>query len=252
MWQKTKEKLAKEILLSLYQSGMIKTWYRDNPKGWILTSGIWSPFYIQLRPLCCYPAILESVGHALGKLIKNEIGDGTKCVGIAMTGIPIAIAISILEDIPSGFTRKIECVKNVQEFKQCLNKYGEHEMVEGNFENGDKIVLIDDLVTKFDSKFVAIEEVKFEMARRGIKKVSINDVVVLLDREQGAEKIASENGIKLHSLIPFKTKGLRWLSDIMSDEEIQIITEYLECPENLQNKERQYELSKITKNISKC
>ena len=49
-WSEEKDQHGKEIIGMLYDQGMIRTWYRDKPEGWTLVSGIWSPFYIQLRP----------------------------------------------------------------------------------------------------------------------------------------------------------------------------------------------------------
>ena len=239
---------GKEIIHSLYDCGMIKTWYKDKPEGWTLVSGIWSPFYIQLRPLSSYPTILRNVGHSLGRIIKNEIGYDVKCIGMGMAGIPIATAISIIENLPSGYTRKLEGLKNIHDFRQVISQYGDHSLVEGVFNDGDEIVLIDDLVTKFDSKLIAIEQIKTEFKRLNIKNFSIKNVVVLLDREQGAEEIASLNGIKLHSLIPFKTKGMAWLSELMSEIEYETITDYLVNPEKYQDKSIQLDLKRKVNN----
>jgi orotate phosphoribosyltransferase len=235
-WNGVKERYGKEIIRDLHAAGMIRTWYRDNPEGWTLISGVWSPFYLQLRPLSCYPALLRKVGEALGILIKEEIPLANRCVGIAMAGIPIATAISLMEDIPSGFTRKLEGVHSLSELKTYLATYGEHALVEGIFEEGDHVVLIDDLVTKFDSKLIAREQFRSEMARRNCEDISAEDVVVLLDREQGAKETAAAQKIRLHSLIPFRSKGLSWLSESLSDQEYRVLTEYLENPDKFQDK----------------
>ncbi len=239
-WKEEKEELGKEITCLLYEKGLIKTWYRDNPVGWTLVSGLWSPFYIQLRPLSSYPELLQKVGYALGKMIKEECKDVNKVVGVAMTGIPIASAITILEGIPSLWTRKID-VRSSDEFERYIQSYGEHTLVEGEFEEGDRIAVIDDLATKFDSKLVAIEQIKHEAKKRGLK-VECKDVVVLLDREQGAAAVATQHGISLHSLIPFKSKGIEWLKNSLSEIEYEVITEYLQDEKSYQDAEVQKEL----------
>ena len=239
-WKDEKEELGKEITCLLYEKGLIKTWYRDNPRGWTLVSGLWSPFYIQLRPLASYPELLEKVGYAIGKIIKEECKDVNKVVGVAMTGIPIASAIAILAGIPSLWTRKIE-VRSSDEFEKYIQSYGEHTLVEGEFEEGDRIAVIDDLATKFDSKLVAIEQIKHEAKKRGLK-VECKDVVVLLDREQGAAAVATQHGISLHSLIPFKSKGIEWLKNSLSEIEYEVITEYLQDEKSYQDAEVQKEL----------
>jgi uridine monophosphate synthetase len=239
-WKDEKEELGKEITCLLYEKGLIKTWYRDRAGGWTLFSGLWSPFYIQLRPLSSYPELLKKVGYALGKMIEEECNDVNKVVGVAMAGIPLASAVAILEGIPSLWTRKID-VRSSDEFEKYIQSYGEHTLVEGEFEEGDRIAVIDDLATKFDSKLVAIEQINHEAKKRGLK-VKCKDVVVLLDREQGAAAVASQHGISFHSLIPFKSKGLEWLKNSLSEIEYEILTKYLRDEEKYQDAEVQKEL----------
>jgi orotate phosphoribosyltransferase len=234
-WEQEKEQYGREIICELYREGMIRTWYRDNPDGWRLMSGLWSPFYIQLRPLSCYPALLKKVGGGLGALIQKEIPSVNRCVGIAMAGIPIATAISLMTGIPSGFTRKLEGVHTVGELRSFIAQYGEHALVEGIFEEGDRIALVDDLATKFDSKVIALEQVREEMARRRCTRVTVQDVVVLLDREQGGGEAARARGVHLHALIPFRSRGLPWLTETLSAEEYRVLTDYLDSPENYQD-----------------
>ena len=242
-WKDEKEELGKEITCLLYEKGLIKTWYRDNPRGWMLVSGLWSPFYIQLRPLASYPELLEKVGYALGRIIKEECKEVNKVVGVAMTGIPIASAIAILAGIPSLWTRKIG-VRSSDEFEKYILSYGEHTLVEGEFETGDRIVVIDDLATKFDSKLVAIEQIRYEAEKRG-SKVECKEVVVLLDREQGAAEVAAQHGISFYSLIPFKSKGLEWLKNSLSEIEYEVISGYLRDEKKYQNAEVQKELYEV-------
>jgi len=226
-WRDEKEQLGKKIIHLLYEQGMIRTSYRDKPEGWILVSGIWSPFYIQLRPLVSYPSTLKLVGEALGKLVKNECPNVNRIVGVAMAGIPIATVVSLLADIPSCYTRKLEGIRSLSDFHRLFKQYGEHSMLEGELTAYDQIAIVDDLVTRLDSKLIAIEQVKFEAKKRELEGIRIKDIVVLFDREQGAVETATENALSLHSLIPFKTKGLSWLKPKLEKEEYNIIAEYL-------------------------
>ncbi len=233
-WQQKRDRFGREIIRDLYHEGMIRTWYRDHPEGWKLMSGLWSPFYIQLRPLSNYPELLKKVGEGLGALIHNEIPEVNRCVGIAMAGIPLATAISLLAGIPSGFTRKLEGVHTLEELRSFIDQYGEHALVEGIFEEGDRIALVDDLATKFDSKVIALEQLRQELERRHCTRVTVEDVVVLLDREQGAAEAARVRNVRLHALIPFRTRGLSWLSPVLSEEEHRVLADYLDSPEHYQ------------------
>ncbi len=211
----------KEIFVELYRKGLIKT-IKHKPNGWKLISGIWSPFYIQLRFLPSYPYLLKEVGILLGKKIKNY---GNKLLGIAMAGIPIATSISLHYNIPSCYTRKLLGVKNIHDLEKYSKEYGEHSLIEGEIKDGDKFIVIDDVVTKFDSKLIAIKQLEIEAEKRGFK-IDCKHVAVVIDRQQGAEEIAMKHGIKLHSLIKFK-EAIKWIKNLMDEKEYEIIVDYL-------------------------
>ena len=244
-WREEKENVGKELIRALYKRGMIKTWFRDNPQGWTLVSGLWSPLYIQLRPLSSYPELLKKVGDALGRLIKAECSAVNRIIGVATAGIPIATAISLAANIPSCFTRKLEGVRSLDDFNKFVKGYGEHSMIEGVLEDGDTVGIVDDLVTKFDSKVLAIKQLEFERKVRGLKDVKCSDVIVVLDREQGANAIARDCGMELHSLIPFMSEGMMWLKDVLADQEYEVIVDYLRDTEKYQDSHVQAELSEI-------
>ena len=239
-WLSQKEIFGKEIIKLLYKNKMILTWYRDNPDGWKLVSGMWSPFYIQLRELIAFPDILKKVGSYLSEVIKNEIPKADIVIGLAMAGIPIATAISIEGNIPSAFTRKVE--GDINSFEEMIHRYGKHSLIEGRLCDNQNVVLVDDLVSYFSSKVQGINLVKYEAERRTLKNIDVNHIAVLLDREQGGEVEAKKHNVTLHSLIPFKSKGIDWLKDDFSEVEYRVITDYLNNPEKYQQKELQDEI----------
>ena len=241
IWNEEKEKLGKEILGLLYDANMIDTWYKSKPDGWTLFSGLWSPIYINLRYLGSFPHILKKIGYTLGRLIEEECKDVNRIIGIASAGVPIATSISLEHNIPMCYTRKLEGVKNLDDFQEKISKYGQHKLVEGVIENGDRIALVDDLVTKLDSKLIAREQLNIEVSKRNINIVC-NDIIVILDREQGAGELATQNGIRLTSLIPFTSKGIYWLKNKFSDIENEVINDYLTNTEKYQDKKLQQQL----------
>ncbi|MBY9005838.1 MAG: hypothetical protein KGD63_03685 [Candidatus Lokiarchaeota archaeon] len=245
-WNEEKEKLGKEILGLLYDANMIDTWYKSRPEGWILFSGLWSPIYINLRNLGSFPHILERIGYALGRLIKEESKEINRIVGIASAGVPIVTAISLAIKIPMCYTRKIEGVKDLNDFQEKISNYGQHKLVEGIIEDRDKIALIDDLVTKLDSKLIAQEQLNIEVSNRKIN-IECKDIIVILDREQGAEELAKKKELRLHSLIPFTSKGIHWLKDKFSNIEYEIISDYLGNTKKYQNKDLQKKLGTMQK-----
>jgi orotate phosphoribosyltransferase len=222
--------LKKNIMHDIYEKRMILTSIRDRPEGWTLHSGLWSPFYIQLRLLSSFPETLKLVGSALSTLIKEEAPSVNRLVGVAFAGIPIATAVSLESGIPACHTRKILGVRTEQELYDAIGKYGQHSLMEGEVEDGDTLCLIDDLVTGMESKLVGRAQVLAELKKREISNVSVDDIAVIVDRQQGAQERAKDLNIRLHSLIELVDEGLPSIKDAMSEEEYKIVSEYLTKP----------------------
>ncbi|MFW9809360.1 MAG: orotate phosphoribosyltransferase [Candidatus Thorarchaeota archaeon] len=222
--------LTKDIMRDIYENRMLLTASRDRPEGWTLHSGLWSPFYIQLRILSSFPETLEKVGKALGTLVKEEAPHINRLVGIAFAGIPIATAMSLSTGIPACHTRKIVGVRTEAELLEAIGKYGQHALLEGEVKEGDAICLVDDLVTGMESKLVARGQVIAELEKRGIRKYSVDNIAVIVDRNQGASQRAKELNITLHSLINLVDEGLPMIKDMMSAEEYTMISDYLADP----------------------
>ncbi len=227
------EDLKKNIMRDVYEKRMILTSVRDRPEGWTLHSGLWSPFYIQLRVLSSFPETLKLVGTALSIMIKEEAPSVNRLVGIAFAGIPIATSVSLESGIPACHTRKILGVRNEKELYEVIGKYGQHSLMEGEVQDGDVLCLVDDLVTGMESKLVGRAQVLAELKKRNISNVSVDDIAVIIDRQQGARDRAKDMNIRLHSLIDLVDEGLPLIQDSMSEKEYQIVSDYLLDPSSI-------------------
>lgn len=216
------------VVEELFREGLIRTWYRDQKEGWILRSGKWSPFYVQLRPLVSRPVLLNKIGLALANLVRRECPQVNKLVGVAMAGIPIAVATSIRSGIPAAYTRKLESGCESQ------RAYGEHSLIEGELHEGDVAALIDDVVTRFDSKLEALKQLNDAASNSGIK-VACHDVLVVVDRLQGGLDVLQRHNIRLHSLVQLTPERLENLRPFLDGPEFETIADYLNDPEAFQN-----------------
>lgn len=242
--------LRRRIAIGLYQSGLFRTWYRDRPEGWTLVSGMWSPIYLQLRELASHPSLLRDAGEALGQIVREEIPDAGALVGIAYGGIPIAVAASLASNVPAVMTRKLEA-KNESEIDEVLAAYGQHASVEGVIPESSRLVLVDDLVTGFDSKLVAARQVEHEAAHRGLERVSCRDVVVVVDREQGGAEAARSHDFALHSVLKLRSEGLEWLAEHLAPIEYEVAKAYLEDPAQFQDRGEQERLGALAAEAQK-
>ncbi len=145
-----------------------------------LKSGVLSPFYVDLRVIISYPPILQAVaGRILALLGPLQF---QRIAGIPYAGLPIATAVSVAGNLPLIYARK--------EAKD----YGTRKVIEGKFEPGETVVLIDDVITDGASKFEAAEP----LLQAGLR---VKDFAIFLDREQGGAERLREKGYALHSAL---------------------------------------------------
>lgn len=252
-----KQRLAKKILISMYANKYVETLYntkneQHQKNGWELKSGIWSPWYFNMRPVGASPEIVADISSAMNRLIMEEIPEVKQIVGVEMAGVPLASAISVAKGqdcklIPYSYTRPLpgikartpeEAKKALSDFKE-VSSYGGKDLVEGRFNDGESICIVDDMITNAGSKLIAKAIIEHELESRKVNNVSINHVAVVLDREQGGEQELQQQNMQLHALIKFKTYGLEWLKNSMHPEEYKLISDYQTNPQKYQNKEMQ-------------
>jgi uridine monophosphate synthetase len=175
-----------------------------------LKSGALSPIYMDMRRLVTYPAALRQVARAYADKLQELSFD--RLAGIPYAALPIGTAISLEMNRPLVYPRR--------EAKE----YGTKATVEGEFNAGETAVVVDDLTTTGGSKFEAIE--KLEAAG-----LVVRDVVVLIDRMQGAGETLAAAGYRLHTVVTLPALLDEWLRQgTISATQHETVTAFLQQP----------------------
>jgi len=229
-WDERKAELADELVCRLYETGTIRTWLRDQPEGWEIVSGRWSPFYVMMRNAPSDPDLFRFLVDSGSELIQNELPDANYIVGLAATGIPLAAAIGYKLGMPMGFNRKLPNVRSLDDLDREVHQYGGHSLVEGAFAPGQRIVIFDDVVSHFDSKEIAMRQLSLELKRREVDDITIEGVAVLVDRGNDAYERAAQFGVPLRALAVLRDRQMHALKGVASDREVEVVSEYVRDP----------------------
>jgi len=165
------DETKRSVALSLHKYGILQF------GEFKLKSGIISPFYIDMRIVQSFPEALHNITAIYAELLK-DLSPDTKLAGIPEAGIPLATAVGYETNRP------------LIQPRAKIKEHGKGKSIEGDWKAGDKVAIIDDLVTKGDSKIEAIEQFKGS----GLEVVGF---YLLLDREMGGKELVEKAGYKV-------------------------------------------------------
>lgn len=149
-----------------------------------LTSGKVSPYYVDLRIVPSFPDAFKDIIDLYAENIKKQIGPKNfdRIAGIPIAGIPFASQVAFNLRKPFLYVRR------------GIKLHGRERRVEGILVSGDRVLLIDDLVTTGLSLKESAEAVR---AEGGV----VMNAIAFLDREEGGKELLEKNGVKLHALL---------------------------------------------------
>lgn len=138
---------AKQIAGQLLEIGAVHL-RPDEPFTW--TSGIKSPIYCDNRITMSYPAVRNLIAEGFAALIRERYPAAEVIAGTATAGIPHAAWVAHLLNLPMIYVR------------DKAKSHGRQNQIEGSLKSGQKVVVIEDLISTGGSSLKAAQAVAAE------------------------------------------------------------------------------------------
>jgi len=149
----------KELIDLLKDCGAIKF------GRFVLTSGAISDYYIDIKKASTKPLILKKISAEMSEYTQNY----DLIAGMELGAVPLVVALSLETDIPYVIIRKDK------------REHGTGKQIEGEDVKGKKVLIIEDVTTSGGSVVKTIQILREN-------KALVDEVIVVVDRESGAEE----------------------------------------------------------------
>jgi uridine monophosphate synthetase len=149
-----------------------------------------SPIYVDLRTLRSFPDALDDAVLTLVEMIAAR-----------------NLAFDLYADVPQAATPLVAVLAHITRIGMITPReaktHGSGDAINGAFAPGQVVLVIDDLVTRAESKLEAIRVLEAH-------DLFVRDVAVLVDREQGGAQQLSAAGYHLHAAVTLSQLLNHW------------------------------------------
>src|SRR5438128_12435859 len=143
-----------------------------------LTSGKTSSYYVDIKRAVTRPELLRMIGAAMAPYARRA----DRIAGVELGAVPIAAAVSLASDKPFLMVRK------------ASKEHGMKHDFEGDLNRGDKVLLVEDVVTTGGTLRGAIDRLREHGA-------VVEDCGCLVDRAEGGAILLADGALRLHALL---------------------------------------------------
>lgn len=143
-------------------------------------SGQIFPYYIDLRRIISNPQVFDAVISTYAEILRNLKFD--RIAGIPYGSLPTASGLALRLNYPLIFPRKE------------VKAYGARRLIEGNYEAGETIVVVDDILISGKSAIEGAQKIE----SCGLK---VRDIVVFIDHEAGVCDRIQKSGYSPHAVL---------------------------------------------------
>lgn len=146
----------------------------------VLASGKKSDYFVNIKRASTNPGVLREIGRAMAP----HVGE-CSIAGMALGAVPIAVAVALETGRPFVMVRKEP------------KDHGTKELIEGQVSPGERFVVVEDVATTGGSTMRVVNALRE-------KGAWVTKAIVVVDREEGAGQLLSENGVEFVSIFTAK------------------------------------------------
>ena len=154
----------------------------------VLRSGRRSTYYLDKYRFETRPDLLAPLGRAIADAVRAHDPDATRLAGPELGAVALAAAASLESGLPFLIVRK--------EAKD----YGTSKRLEGVFEPGERVCLIEDVVTTGGAALEAVQALR----DAGLQ---VSSAICVVDREEGGTDAFARQAVRLRPL--YRSSELR-------------------------------------------
>lgn len=206
------EELIKKLVANLlWETQAVKINVEEPFK---LASSNFSPIYINCRSLISHPVAMDLISAAIHWWYVNHKIEADVIAGGETAGIPFAAYVAQRLAKPMVYVRKQP------------KGYGMGSSVEGSINKGQRVLLVEDLITDGGSK----ESFVLGLRNAG---ATVDNCIVIFDRQQGGREFLKKLSVNLHCLCSMDSIILSLTeSKAIGDDESAEVQKYLEAPKD--------------------
>jgi orotate phosphoribosyltransferase len=166
----TREELARALRETAYLEG-----------DFVLRSGRRSRYYLDKYRFETRPDVLAPLGRALAAAVREHEPDADRLAGPELGAVALAAAASLESGLPFLIVRK------------AAKEYGTANQLEGVHDEGDRVCLIEDVVTSGGAAIEAVQALR----EAGLH---VSNAVCVVDREEGGVDELARHAVRLRPL----------------------------------------------------
>jgi orotate phosphoribosyltransferase len=143
-----------------------------------LAHGGTSEYYVDKYLFETDPRCLRLVAEAFA----DRVDETDKLAGVALGGVPLAAATSVVGGNPYVIARK------------QAKEYGTAKRIEGRLDEGERVTIVEDIATTGQSAVDAVEALRDAGA-------TVDRALIVVDREEGGRENLADAGVEMEALV---------------------------------------------------